>query len=181
MLRWMGTGEICFVFPVSLSVSSWISLRTRAAEEKSHCQNCMSLHIPVTKSAIIDNLIKNFQVLKMIIHVQKSVNRLLGKWANSAYSSCPSLVLCNCNTKGRLVTIPVKTKEESSNKANSISIKRNTKINTYISAHRILEEENPSQLRFPAQKIFQNSECRYKTVIKCRGNTFPCSQDKQIN
>lgn len=33
MLRWIGTGEICFDFPVILSVSSAISLRTMAAEE----------------------------------------------------------------------------------------------------------------------------------------------------
>lgn len=32
ILRWIGIGEICFDFPVILSVSSAISLRTNAVE-----------------------------------------------------------------------------------------------------------------------------------------------------
>lgn len=33
MLRWIGTGEICLVFPVIRSVSSEISLRTTAVKK----------------------------------------------------------------------------------------------------------------------------------------------------
>lgn len=35
------------------------------------------------------------------------MNFFLGRWRNSAYS-WPSLILWSCNTRGRLVTIPVK-------------------------------------------------------------------------
>lgn len=38
--------------------------------------------------------------------IPKSVNLLLGRWRNSAYSCDPSSVLWSCNTNGRRVTIP---------------------------------------------------------------------------
>ena len=118
MLKWIGMLEICFDFPVIRSVSSWISLRTAAAEAKKNRKrrNNGSKKKKKEKNQTIHNPRLINETLPPIVYLPKSVNFFLGAWRNSAYSCCPSFVWWSCNTNGLLVTIPSNFKKIESDK-----------------------------------------------------------------
>ena len=95
-------------------------------------------------------------------HIPKSVNCLLGRWRNSAYSSVPSSILCSCNTKGRLVTIPGQ-KQSSLPCYNKHTKRKWQKVKNLT--NRILEEESLCQLCSQEPKIFQNSAQNWKSQL----------------